>query len=123
MNSLMYRSEYTKMYHSENKLWWYTGLRDLLRYYIGKYAPISPRILDAGCGTGKNMEYLISLGYLDIEGFDYSADAIDFCRQRSLDKVEQYSITDIPYPDQSFDVVYSMDVLGCLNADDRECCY
>jgi len=120
MNSLMYKSEYAKMYHSENRLWWYVGLRDLLRYYIGKYAPVSPGILDAGCGTGKNMEYLISLGYDDIEGFDYSANAIDFCRQRGLVRVGIDTITDIQYPDQSFEVIYCMDVLGSLDVNDRE---
>ena len=119
MNSLMYTSEYDKMYRSEDKLWWYKCLRDLLKYYIQNYYSATPRILDAGCGTGKNMEFLISLGYDQVEGFDYSADAIRFCRMRGLKQVQQGSVTAIDHPDCSFDIVYCMDVLGCLPEEER----
>lgn len=116
----MYQSEYARMYHSEDKLWWYTGLRELLHYYIRKYGSANPHILDAGCGTGKNMEYLSAQGYIDIDGLDYSADAIAFCRKRGIARAQQGSITNTNYSDQLFDIVYCMDVLGSLDAADRE---
>lgn len=119
MNSLMQRSEYTAMYQTEDKLWWYIGLRNVLKFYINRFSVNVPRILDAGCGTGKNIEYLMSLGYRDIEGFDYSPDAIGFCHRRGLELVQQGSILEIKYPDAYFDVVYSMDVLGHLDENDR----
>ncbi|MEJ7692836.1 class I SAM-dependent methyltransferase [Daejeonella sp.] len=115
----MYSSEYGLMYHSEEKLWWYIGLRGVLGYYMERYSAPNHRILDVGCGTGKNMEFLISRGYENIEGLDYSADAIEFCRKRNLRQVHQGSVTDINFPDNSFDVVYCMDVLGCLDEQDR----
>jgi SAM-dependent methyltransferase len=114
MNSLMYKSEYAKMYRSEDELWWYTALRHTLIYFIKKYGVQDPYILDAGCGTGKNIAYLTSLGYKNIQGFDYSADAIAYCKQRGLNQVKQGNITAISYPDNTFDVVYCMDVLGSL---------
>ncbi len=119
MSTLMYSEEYTLMYHSEEKLWWYIGLRDVLKYFTRKYSGPNPRILDAGCGTGKNMEFFISLGYNNTEGIDYSADAIDFCHKRNLKQAQQGSVTHIAFDDNSFDVVYCMDVLGCLDEQDR----
>jgi SAM-dependent methyltransferase len=114
MNSLMHVSEYSAMYRSEEKLWWYLGLRDMLRDQFGKYLTKGSSILDAGCGTGKNIEFLTQLGY-KVEGFDYSADAVEFCKLRGLDQVKQGDITAIDYPDDSFDAVNCMDVIGLLD--------
>ncbi len=119
MNSLMYRSEYAKMYRAEDELWWYAGLRDTLKYCLVKYAPLNASILDAGCGTGKNMEFFTSLGYTNVQGFDYSADAIEFCRQRGLEQVQLGNIITIDHPNDSFDVISCMDVLGSLEDTDR----
>ena len=39
-------------------------------------------MLDAGCGTGRNLIEFGSLG--DAQGVDYSPEAIDFCRRRGV---------------------------------------
>ncbi len=119
-STLMYSSEYTLMYRSEEKLWWYIGLRDLLGYYFKRHGKLADRVLDVGCGTGKNMEFLIEKGYRNTEGIDYSPEAIDFCHKRNLHTAQLGSITAIPFPDESFDIVYCMDVIGCLDPADRE---
>lgn len=114
----MQKSEYADMYHSEDKLWWYIGLRDMIGQYLGKYAR-GKRVLDAGCGTGKNMEFLDSLGY-KCEGIDVSDEALKFCRQRGISKVKMGSIDKIPYRAGVFDVVICLDVLGILEEDARK---
>ncbi|WP_276348695.1 class I SAM-dependent methyltransferase [Daejeonella sp. JGW-45] len=119
MSSLMHSSEYSLMHRSEEKLWWYIGMRDVLKHYIKRYSFQQARILDAGCGTGKNMEFLISLGYDNIVGIDYSEEAIDFCHKRNLQQAQYGSITEIAFSGDSFDVVYCMDVLGSLDEDER----
>jgi SAM-dependent methyltransferase len=118
MNSLMYTSEYATMYRSEDELWWYAGLRSTLKYYLRKYASANATVLDAGCGTGKNMAFFTALGY-KVEGFDYSADAVAFCHKRGLEQVKQGDITNIQWPDASFDVITCMDVVGSLTAEDN----
>jgi SAM-dependent methyltransferase len=115
MNSLMYQSEYAAMFRSEEELWWYVALRSNIKYYLTQYAPANAAILDAGCGTGKNMVFYELLGY-KVEGFDYSADAIAFCHQRGLINAVQGDITKIQWPDATFDVVTCMDVVGSLTA-------
>jgi SAM-dependent methyltransferase len=118
MNSLMYTSEYATMFRTEEELWWYVALRATLKYYVQKCAPVNATILDAGCGTGKNVAFYTSLGY-KAQGFDYSTNAIDFSHQRGLLQVTQGDITNIPWPDGAFDVVTCMDVVGSLTAEDN----
>ncbi len=115
----MYSSEYSLMYRSEEKLWWYIGLRGVLKYYMQQYSAPHQRVLDVGCGTGKNMDFLKSLGYINVQGIDYSREAIEFCHKRNLKQAQVGSITNIAFADNSFDVVYCMDVLGCLDEADR----
>jgi SAM-dependent methyltransferase len=120
MSNLMYKSEYATMYRTEEELWWYLGLRDTIKYFITNQAATTAAVLDAGCGTGKNMEFLTGLGYRNIEGFDFSVDAVEFCKKRGLSQVKQGNIMDIQYPNATFDVVYSMDVLGILDPVGRQ---
>ncbi len=109
------RIEYEKMYQVESEHWWYRGLRCVLLYWIEKFSP--EEILDAGCGTGLNMLTLRSLGY-KVRGIDYSQDSIEFCQARNLQDASRGSIQNLPYSDNSFGLIYSLDVLGCLEEDD-----
>ncbi|MBX7243900.1 MAG: class I SAM-dependent methyltransferase [Candidatus Sumerlaeaceae bacterium] len=116
---LMQQSEYGDMYANEETLWWYRGLRDFYIRDICAHLKPGARILDAGCGTGMNMEFLISKGF-EVEGFDLSPDAIDFCLKRGLDHVRSGCMTEIPFEAASFDAVINMDVLTMLDADSRK---
>lgn len=109
------RIEYEKMYQVESEHWWYRGLRCVLLYWVEKFSP--EEILDAGCGTGLNMLTLRSLGY-KVRGIDYSQDSIEFCQARNLQDVSKGSIQNLPYSDDSFGLIYSLDVLGCLEEED-----
>lgn len=110
-NNLMQSDEYAAMYHSENDMWWYKGLRQVLKYTLKNYK--NAVIIDAGCGTGKNMEAFIQLGH-DVHGFDISEEAIQFCHKRGLKNVILGDITTTNYPDEYADAILSLDVLGIL---------
>ncbi|MEO6457512.1 MAG: class I SAM-dependent methyltransferase [Chloroflexia bacterium] len=113
-------AEYKIMYEAEDRHWWYRGLRgtffSMLR--LDRANPKALRILDAGCGTGGNLAALQNAGY-DAQGFDFSPVAVEFCRSRGLSKVGLGSITDIPYPNNAFDVVISCDVLNDAGTGDE----
>jgi ubiquinone/menaquinone biosynthesis C-methylase UbiE len=113
----MQNQEYEAMFNVEESHWWYKGLRGILFPWVTKFKP--KKILDAGCGTGINMLYLQNKGY-DISGLDPSDLAIEFCKQRGLDKVYKGFIQDLKFKDHEFDVIYCMDVLGILDPKDRE---
>lgn len=112
----MYRKEYRKMFEMEGKMWWYVSLRDLIFYYTLKYAE-GRTLLDAGCGTGKNMEYLNAKGY-ETYGIDISKDAIKFCKKRGVKNIQLANVDNIPFEKESFDTIIATDVLGMLKDND-----
>jgi ubiquinone/menaquinone biosynthesis C-methylase UbiE len=67
-------------------------------------------ILEAGCGTGLLLEEAARVGRSAI-GLDLSRGMLAQARQRGL-RVVQGSLTQIPLPDASVDLVYSMKVLA-----------
>ncbi len=119
---LMYPDEYRVMFELEDTHWWYRGVRVLLRSWLARYAPADAsraRILDAGCGTGANLQLLQAYGRAI--GVDISEQAIAFCRARGFpgDGAFAASLTALPFPDQFFDLAVSLDVI-CNIADDEK---
>jgi len=110
--------EYATMADFETSYWWYRGLHgmiiDLLHDLNVKQ---DARILDAGCGTGGN---LVNLGnhFTQTSGFDYSIDAAPFWARRGLRRCAVASINDMPYQDNAFDVVLSIDVFEISTVDE-----
>ncbi len=110
--------EYRMMYEAEEKLWWYRILHEkVLKEIQNRFQENKQiKILDAGCGTGGLMSFLIKHGYSNIQGFDYSADAVSFCKERNLN-VQQTDITNFEsvFEKDSFDVVVNDDVVYQFN--------
>jgi SAM-dependent methyltransferase len=117
----MEKFEYANMFNFESDMWWYKGLRDLLFFYIKKYSnnDINTKILDAGCGTGKNLEVFNLNGY-KAYGLDFSEEAINFCKKRNLNNVLFGDICNIPFQEKYFDILICMDVLGNLGNNETE---
>jgi len=105
----MNRDEYAAMYRVEDTLWWYVGMRRVGESLLGGRLQPGIRILDAGCGTGGNMRWLARFGA--VWGIDLSPEAVSFCRERGLRTVSRGSVTAMPFPDASFDLVTSFDVI------------
>ncbi len=100
--------EYTNMFVLEDRFWWYRGIHDLILGYLRKRASARLHILDAGCGTGKLMTLLAPLG--EVVGIDASAEALQYCHQRGLSRVEIVDINEWS-PAASYDVITCIDVL------------
>lgn len=102
------------MFDTEEKLWWYRILHEKVLNTIVEIHKDKKniKILDAGCGTGGMMQFLKQNGYHNIEGFDFSADAVNFCLERKLD-VKKLDITKLSdeYPKGLYDIVINNDVL------------
>ena len=73
------------------------------------------RILDVGCGTGANLEMLGKFG--KTAGVDVSTDALEFCLKRGLSQVKQGFAEDLPFAEESFDLVTALDVVEHLDDD------
>ncbi len=94
---------------------------------VVKYADLLPagsRVLDAGCGDGKNAVYLAARGHR-VVAFDYSAIAVGLARDRCVAAqvvvdLSVLSLRDFCSSDDSrFDAIVSYGLFHCLPADDR----
>lgn len=107
---------YRQIYEKEDRHWWFLGRREVLAALLDNLQPPGDwRILDAGCGTGGNFPFLERYG--TVQGFDYSEEAVLYCRLRGRKEVRQASIYELPYPDASFDLVTCLDVIEHLRLD------
>ena len=77
-----------------------------------------PRVLDAGCGSGRNLVYLLTRGFdvsaIDDEAASLTAVALLFARlapHLSADHVRLGRVDALPWPDASMDAVISSAVL------------
>lgn len=94
----------------EDRHWWFRGRRSVIWALLG-HADLgpSPRILDAGCGTGRNLVEFGSLG--PAAGVDPSPDAVELCRRRGLHDVQCAGLEALPYGAGEFDLLLACDVL------------
>jgi ubiquinone/menaquinone biosynthesis C-methylase UbiE len=76
--------------------------------------PTNSKILDVGCGNGKNMLYRTDLQFY---GIDISNKLIDICKEKNLNVIEA-SMTNIPFDDDSFDGMICIASYHHLSNDD-----
>lgn len=79
------------------------------RYYIDLIAvhtglPNDIKILDIGCGVGNFINGWNNRGYPNTYGIDISETA---CKMSGNPNIQQASITDLPFEDKEFDLVFS----------------
>jgi SAM-dependent methyltransferase len=107
-------SEYTTMYEVEDRHWWYAGMRAITSALLDEYTDLrQATILDAGCGTGANL--LLLNRYGTAHGIDIEPAALALCRQRALPRLEQASVSALPFASASFDLLTSFEVLYHLD--------
>jgi SAM-dependent methyltransferase len=98
-------------YRAERTHFWFRGFRRFVAPWLAVAAAgrSNLRLLDCGCGTGANLALLSKHGRAF--GFDLTARGLEFAKSHGLDRVVRASIGSIPFPDASFDIVTSFDVL------------
>ena len=106
---------------AESRHFWFRGFRafvtPLLRYATAGRP--DPLLLDCGCGTGANVEWLGTFGRA--YGFDLAEIGLRLGREAGRTRLARASVTAVPFPTGSFDLVSSFDVLYALDArDERE---
>jgi SAM-dependent methyltransferase len=109
--------DYERQTHqAEDRHWWYRGRRTVLDGVIaGLELPTPARVLDAGCGSGRNMIELARLG--SVTGVELSETSVELARERDAGEVISGSVLEMPFPDDSFDLAVSLDVIEHLEDD------
>ena len=81
--------------------------------------PDKPRVLDIGCGKGYFLfDFLKILPNADIYGIDISSYALNNAKPEVKNKLTLGSATSLPWEDNSFDLVISINTLHCLHSYD-----
>lgn len=110
----MKEGEYQILYRVEDVHWWYLGHRALFARLIEKYCPHAARgkVLDAGCGTGGYAAWFCDRYHPErLVALDVSETALAFCKKRGLEEVVCGSVEYLPFPDATFDLVLSLNVI------------
>ena len=101
-------------HRAEERHWWYRGRRKVLaRVFAELGLPHPARILDAGCGSGRNMVELARLG--TVTGVELSATSVTLARERGVGEVIEGSVLEMPFETDSFDLAVSLDVIEHLD--------
>src|SRR5436190_19697448 len=105
-----------KPLEAEDRHWWYRGRRTIVRDAVRSLGlPPDARILDAGCGSGRNMVELTAFGTVD--GIDIAPVSVRQALARGIGNVTQGSLDELPYDDDAFDLITSLDVIEHIEDD------
>jgi SAM-dependent methyltransferase len=103
-------------HRAEDRHWWYCGRRRVLDVVVRELpVPGGARILDAGCGSGRNMVDLRHYGA--VTGIELSPPSVQAARARGVGEVVEGSVLEMPFADGSFELAVSLDVIEHLEDD------
>lgn len=122
MDEIMYRVHA----ELEGTHWWFVAKNRILLHLIRHYRRVlamtdrgidsRPRALDVGCGAGGMLALLAP--EFDAVGLDMSPIAREYCARRALAAVDGSLPDNVPFEQESFDVIVASEVLEHVQ-DDR----
>lgn len=111
-------SEYRNIFENEQSHFFYVGNHKIILSLVAKYAKgLNLKILDGGCGTGLLAKKLEKYG--DVEAVDINPEALKFAKKRGI-KAKLASVTRLPFKENIFDLVVSVDVIYHKEVDDQK---
>ncbi|MBI4299514.1 MAG: class I SAM-dependent methyltransferase [Chloroflexi bacterium] len=107
----MEKEQYQLLYELEDRHWWYLGMRAIVERQLRRYIPPGALllVLDAGCGTGGNLALLSSYG--EAIGLDMEPEALSRAQMRRPGRLVRGTVCALPFPDSSFHLLTSFDVI------------
>lgn len=113
-------AEFQNLAAAEERMWWFRGMREICRRIAGAHLAAGIRdVLDAGCGTGANAEWMARTFHWRVWGLDSAREGLRLARCRSgLQGCAQGDIRALPFPKERFDLITCLDVF--VHLDDGE---
>jgi SAM-dependent methyltransferase len=112
--------DFEYLYGLEEHYWWFVAMRRITDAVVGpELRGRALTVLDAGCGTGYNIEHYEKGGHT-VFAFDIAKEAISGVQQKGFLRICQASVTEIPYRPGTFDFVFSFDVVQQLSVKEGE---
>ena len=119
--------EYETMFVAEDRHWWYVGLRQEIARHLNRIQGQQPRTtgriqwLDAGCGTGGLLAYegRVRPDWHTV-GLERAEAGIQRARSRGLPSLVQGTVDGLPFRENLFHVITSIDVLYHTGIDELQ---
>lgn len=117
----MQHDYYKEYYELERNHWWFVAREEILSNYIEqlikqeKLPSADLKILNVGCGPGRSSEYLSKFG--KVTSIEYDKFCCEFASEKTGLEIINGSITELPFSDNSFDLVCAFDVIEHVEAD------
>lgn len=111
---------YERLHAIEEDHPWHRGMRTVSTLMLGERLRSSRRLLDAGCGTGGFLRYLMDAGHFETaHGTDVSQEALTLAARRVPEAgFELAPLSSLPFASRSFDLVVCNDVLQHVHEDE-----
>ena len=117
----MQHNYYKEYYELERNHWWFVARERILSNYIqqlinqGQLPSTDLKILNVGCGPGRSSEYLSIFG--KVTSIEYDKFCCQFASKKTGLEIINGSITELPFSDNSFDLVCAFDVIEHVEDD------
>lgn len=106
--------EYAKMAELDDSMWWYRALHRHVLFLLRRFGPAAPAdVLDAGCGTGGLLRTLArEVPGHRYRGLEIHPPACAVAERRTGLAITCGSVNQLPFADESLDVVVHTDILS-----------
>lgn len=110
---------YDRMRDLEADGWWNAGMRDAAELLLRTVRlPTEGHLIDVGCGLGQTMSWFLAdhPGW-QASGIDVARAGLQAACAAGLESVAEGSALSLPYPDGTFDLAITLDILQHLPLD------
>jgi SAM-dependent methyltransferase len=114
----MDRDVYRRLDALEGRHWWFAARRRILKSAIQRFRPKAEplRVLEAGCGTGGNLEFLSEFGSVD--AFELDDEARALAEAKAPVGIRKGMLPDdVPFANGRYDIVAAFDVIEHVDQD------
>lgn len=120
----MQKLNYSEIYRLEcsslwKNYWWKQGRDFAAKFLLKKFLKPNKKnkILDAGCGLGETSKKFAVFG--QVTGIDSAPEAIKLAKKNGLKKAKVMDLTNLSFPENSFEAVTAFDVLEHIENDQQ----
>ena len=109
---------YQEYYKLEREGWWFKARLSILESYCKKIINHPEmRILNVGAATGATSEMLSKFG--EVTSLEYDEFCCKFLKEKTGIEAVNASLTDLPFEDDSYDIICAFDVIEHIEEDSK----
>ncbi|MBR9680786.1 MAG: class I SAM-dependent methyltransferase [Candidatus Altiarchaeota archaeon] len=108
--------EYDKVWGNDEPQFW----QDKIEAFLHNL-PSNERVLDSGCGPGRDLKTFTKKGIREVYGIDLAESMVKIAKERAPEaNIQKMSVTNLKYSNNFFDGIFSVGVFHHLDKPDFE---